>query len=159
MHTKHKAQHRLNYQQQTLTNKHFRHKVAGSQLITATAQLHTSQLKLNQTQILFKRMGPFSQRFKAIQTYLREISGASTNFKDQLMTLVDFENVIDPLNHIYQEMVNNNLINLNNNNISTETIQSTSENLEKVKETIKTWDVVDKGENDISVPCVLLENE
>jgi hypothetical protein len=159
MHTKHKAQHRLNYQQQILTNKRFRHKVAGSQLKTATAQLHTSQLKLNQTQILFKRMGSFAQRFKAIETYLREISGASTNFKDQLMTLVDFENVIDPLNHIYQEMVNNNLINLNNNNISTETIQSTSENLEKVKETIKTWVVVDKDENDISVPCVLLEND
>jgi hypothetical protein len=160
MHNKHSAQHRLTVQQQSLTSQRFRHKVAESQLKTATSQLHIFQSKLNQTRILFKLISSLTHRFKIVETYVTEILGSSTVFKDQLMNLIDFENVIDPLNNIYEEMIDNKLIIFNNNiDISTETIYPINKNLEKVKETIKTWDLIEIDENDISVPCLLTEND
>jgi hypothetical protein len=42
------------------------------------------------------------------------------------MNLIDFEHVIEPLNDIYQQIINNELLNFNDNNSSTEIIHPTS---------------------------------
>lgn len=159
VHNKHSVQHRLQFQQQLLKNQRFRYQTAQSQLNAATAELQTLQSKLNQTQTSFKNMAELTKEFKDVETYLKEVLGSSNTFKEQLMDLMDFENVIDPLNDIYQQMINNKFINLNSIKKSTEITQPTSESLKKVKEIITTWSVVIPDEDEMSVPCMLLEDD
>jgi hypothetical protein len=159
VHNKHSVQHRLQFQQQISENQRFRLKTAESQLQSATAQLHTLRSNLNQTQISYKHMTTLAKEFKDLETYLKEVLVSSTVFQDQLINLIDFEHVIEPLKDIYQQMINNKLINFNNNNKSIEIIHLTNESLEKAKEMIKTWNIIIMDEDNISTPYLFIEDD
>ncbi len=76
------------------------------------------------------------------------------------MDLMDFQNVIEPLNDIYQQMIDNKLIKLNNNKNSSEIIQPTSERLERVKEIVKDWDVIMIDDNKkMTVGCLSFDDD
>jgi len=159
VHNKHSVQHRLQFQQQVLENQRFRLKTVESQLQSATVQLHTLRSNLNQTQISYKHMATLAKEFKDLETYLKEVLASSAVFQDQLINLIDFEHVIEPLNDIYQQMINNKLINFNNKNKSIEIIHLTNESLEKVKDMIKTWNIIIMDEDDISIPRLFIEDD
>jgi DNA repair exonuclease SbcCD ATPase subunit len=160
VHGRHKVQHRLQFQKQIFKNYQFRHQTAVSQLDATVTQLNTLQSKLNQTRTAFKRITMLTKGFKEVEVYLKEILGSSTVFKDQLMDLMDFQNVIEPLNDIYQQMIDNKLIKLNNNKNSSEIIQPTSERLERVKEIVKDWDVIMIDDNKkMTVGCLSFDDD
>ena len=73
-------------------------------LTKLSLQLHVLQLKLNQTEALFKHITNLSKGFKDVEVYLTEVLSSSTVFKDQLTNLIDLKHVIEPLNDIYQQL-------------------------------------------------------
>jgi hypothetical protein len=71
---------------------------------------------------------------KDVEVHLNNVLGSSTVLLDGVAQLIDFELVIEPLNSIYEEMLQNNIIESFGFKITAETAKQIKANLQKLAE-------------------------
>ena len=157
--TRHNAQHRLQVHQQSLGTHQFQYNFAISEYNNTITELHRLQSQLNQTRYAYEYIATLSGEFKNINTYILEVFDSSDVFKTQLMDLMDFENVIDPLNDIYQKIIDNRWITLHNGKDSMGIISLTNSSLEKARERLQTWDVFFTDQRKTRKSCLFFDDK
>lgn len=159
VHSRHSVQHRLQFHKQNLKNQQFRYNAAVSEHNETVAQLNVLRLKLDQTRSTFQYITKLSKDFKDLEVFITEIWGTSVAFKDQLLNLMDFEHIIEPLNNIYQSMIDNKWIDFGNGKYSMDITPPTSANLQQVREIIQNWDMILIDEKKMRKSCLFVKDD
>jgi hypothetical protein len=128
------TQQRLYNSQQELASKRAQYDTARAQLSAANTQLSTMKSVLNEQRTKQSLVASWTKKIQDVEVHLNSVLGSSIVLPNETAQLIDFELVIHPLNDIYEEMINNNVMEAFDFEISAETARQIKANLEKLIE-------------------------
>jgi chromosome condensin MukBEF ATPase and DNA-binding subunit MukB len=123
----HRMKQRLYDYQQNLATQRLQYDTAQAQFNAANIQLQAITSALNEH-------GAKQSLVISLKRHINNMWGASTILLDQVTELIDFQRLIVPLNYIYEEMFNNNIMESFGFKITAETVSQIKANLEKLNE-------------------------
>jgi hypothetical protein len=125
---------RLNTHQQTLKTQQEQYQEAQKQLDADNAHLQTITSELSEKREKQSIITSLEEKFMNVEVHLNTVFGSSTLLQDELTQLLDFELVIEPLNAIYSELLQNNIMESFGFEISAAKAYQIKENLRKLTE-------------------------
>lgn len=131
-HNLRQAQQRLHTHQHNLAIQRAQHNTAQAQLNDANIQRQVVTSTLTEQRAKQILITTLTKQFKDVEVHLNNVLGSSAILQDEMIRLIDFELVIEPLNAIYHEMLNNSIMKSFGFEISLETSRQIHANLKRL---------------------------
>lgn len=141
-------QQRLHNHQQTLNTLRTQLSTAQTQLVAANQALQTAQSMLSNLREKQSIVASLTTKIKNVEEHLNNVLGRSKVLVADTAKLIDFELVIHPLNGIYEEMINNKIMESFGFQITAETAREISVNLQKLTEKMAEMQINELVEKD-----------
>ena len=117
---------------QTFHNVRSELSTAQAHLAAAYQALQTIQSILNELRVKQSLVSSLTTKIKNVEVHLNTVLGRSNVLVADTAKLIDFELVIQPLNGIYEEMINNKIMESSEFEITAETARQINANLQKL---------------------------
>jgi len=130
----HDANQRLHTHRQNLATQRAQYDTAQAQHNAANTQLQTMTSALNDQRAKQSLVTSLTKQFKDVEVHLNNVLGSSAVLQDEMIRLIDFELVIEPLNSIYHQMLKSDVMEPFGFEISAETSRQININLKKLGE-------------------------
>lgn len=105
---------------------------------------HTAQSNLHVANNQLKTITSLAKQFRTVEIHLNNVLDSSNILQDTLIQLVDFETIIEPLNSIYHEMINSNIMESFGFEISAETANQIKTNFRKLTVQLSKMPLIDE---------------
>ena len=147
------AQQRLSQYQQNLAHHQAQLSAAQAQLQQAVAQLNQLKTQLDEQQAKYRVIATLVEQFIRVEVHLKNIFDSSVVLNDAIRQLINFELVITPLNAIYQEMINNQVMDAFGFEMSAAVVSQVNDQLKALKEKMPLTLINSNPSNENSVSC------
>ena len=152
--SKHQAEYRLVQRKQTEHTERARYNQAETRLNLATRRLNETKSKLLPIQETQQQLANCTSSLKNVETFIGEVFGQSNALKDQLINLLDFTHIIEPLVEMYEKVATDKLLATMKITIEHPTeavVQATAEKLKSLLEISS--DIIDNDPRQIKPQC------
>ena len=130
--TLHNARDRVQNHRQALSNYQTQLNSAHMEHASANQALQSMRSTLNELRAKQSLVTSFTSKIKNVEVHLNTVLGRSRVLASDTANLIDFELVIEPLNNIYEEMIDNKIMQSFDFEITAETARQINENLQKL---------------------------